>query len=247
MACHLRTHWQQLEHWGYNMAADDIAKGALHLIRWGKKLAPATADEIAEFGPQAARVKALMSFIPNMSDDATWLTQDVANALQNKVGLQRAFELSDLVTNVGVRQGREDKMRRAFSRAFETAHDRGNKVSRYIDPLPSGDAAYAEALSDFLIPGYGRAYGPGAEAYSQMTAPLATARRFDMTVPNAPESFTNAARTLGERGLITGPKDVELARRISMQPAHIQEMYFNLLQEGTDPVELLAAMKALGM
>jgi hypothetical protein len=45
------------------LAAKAAAKGALQLIKWGKKIIPATADEIAEFGPNAARVKALLGMV----------------------------------------------------------------------------------------------------------------------------------------------------------------------------------------
>ena len=209
------------------MAADDIAKGALHLIKWGKKLIPATVEEVAQFGPNAARVKGLLRMVPDVSPDAHRLSHQAKQAyLQTPKGKFSGVDLEKYVNTFGD----ENRLQQ-----MEQAMFAGDSW------LPSvNDAVGAESISDIIIP---RA---GTDKFMDMIRPLATGRRFDMTVPNAPEGFTNAARTLGERGLVSAPKDIELARRISMLPPHLQDVYFSLLQDGTDPMDMLAAMKLLG-
>ena len=214
------------------MAADDIARGALHLIRWGKKLVPAAADEIERFGPNAARVRALLNFIPTMSDDAAKISSASRNAARNAAW----HSSQDSVWGAASSASRNASRNAAWDEAWDKAWGETPRAVWGAGDDAASSASSTETVSDLITP----------EVYRTMTNPMAAARRFDMTVPNAPESFTNAARTLGERGLVTGPKDIELARRISMLPPHIQDVYFNLLQEGSDPMEMLAAMKLLG-
>jgi hypothetical protein len=205
-------------------AGSAAAKGALHLINWGKKIIPATADEIAEFGPNAARVKGLLRMFPDLSGDAHRLSSQAYMQIPRERSSR--VDLEKYVNTFG------DKNR---LQQMEQAMFAGDSW------LPAvNDAVGAESISDIIIP---RA---GTDKFMDMVRPLATGRRFDMTVPNAPESFTNIARSLGERGLITAPKDIELARRISMLPPDMQQVYFNLLGEGTDPAQLLQALKLMG-
>ena len=209
------------------MAADDIARGALHLIRWGKKLVPATDDDIKLLGKNAPRFSNLLDAIENMSNEAynivgpAWRSSASSGRRDEALYLARMATVSDPELNAQA------------NLATRAAH---NALGGGAEGLAGFDAAASEIVSDLIAP----------QTYRTLTNPLAAARRFDRTVPNAPEGFTNAARTLGERGLVSGPKDIELARRISMLPPNIQDVYFNLLQEGSDPMAMLAAMKLLG-
>jgi hypothetical protein len=215
-------------------AAKAVAKGALNLIRWGKKIIPATADDIERFGPNAARVKALLRFIPTISNDAAKITSAAKNtlAVENRLWNKSISEAIDAAENA------------TRYEAFKQARYHADDAKRYsnLSAMPStaqmsaGDAANAEAVSDLITP----------QAYRVLTLPMATGRRFDMTVPNAPEGFTNIARSLGERSLLATPKDVELARRVSMLSPDMQQVYFNLLGEGTDPAQLLQALRLMG-
>jgi hypothetical protein len=217
------------------MAADDIAKGALQLIKWGKKIIPATAEEVKMYGPQAGRVKALMNMVGSLSEDArklgysTWArpkTDVVRDALRNAY-----LEIDSKALNAG-RTELSRTARQDISDVVNSIKIPGADRIEY----PSQFAASAEVISDLITP----------KSYGILTGPMSAARRFDMTVPNAPESFTNIARSLGERRLVTGPKDIEIARRVSMLPPDMQQVYLNLLGEGTDPAQLLQALRLMG-
>jgi len=211
------------------LAAKAVAKKALHLINWGKKIIPATADEIARLGPNATRVRALINMVGDLSDNAI---KTAGNARQYTRPLMLEAEQS-LLANV-------PKYRSISNPAFSDAADRAGRLINQQDAISAqhaaGIAASAEAVGDLITP----------QTYRTLTNPIAAARRFDMTVPNAPEGFTNIARSFGERGLISAPKDIELARRVSMLPPAMQQVYFNLLGEGTDPAQLIQALRLMG-
>jgi hypothetical protein len=211
------------------MAADDIAKGALQLIRWGKKIIPATADEIKQFGKNAPRVKALLNMVENVSDDAAKLS------LQPYTSNAAVQEALDVARNNADNLGRTDQQSNTFDALWKKIKGEPEAGINLARPALY-DTAKAEVVSDLLTP----------HSYMTLTNPMATGRRFDMTAPNAPESFTNIARSLGERGLITAPKDVELARRVSMLPPAMQQVYLDLAGEGTDLAQLLQALRIMG-
>jgi hypothetical protein len=218
------------------MAADDIAKGASQLIRWGKKIIPATADDIERFGPNAARVKALMRVIQHTSGDAVELAHKAMyKKIPNLPSLDEASDIADEAASFSGR-ARASKGAKAAADINAILEQDAKKRSGILLSNPAMFAARGEVVSDIIAP----------DTYKSLVNPLAIAKRFDMSVPNAPEGFTNAARTLGERGLVSGPKDIELARRISMLPPHLQDVYFSLLQDGSDPMAMLAALKLLG-
>lgn len=209
------------------MAADDIAKGALHLIKWGKKIIPATDSEIKEFGKNAPRFFDLLDTIENMSNEAYNV---VGPAWRSSANSGRRLAALEQVKRATINNHELNAQANLATNAAQNAMGFG------AEGFAGFDAAASEIASDFMTP----------QTYRTLTNPLAAARRFDMTVPNAPESFTNATRTLSERGLVLAPKDIEMARRISMLPPHLQDVYFSLLQDGSDPVAMLAAMKLLG-
>ena len=221
------------------MAADDIAKGALHLIRWGKKIIPATADEIEKFGKNVPRVKSLLRKVENMSDDAARIVKEAELTSHRDMG-QTLWATSK---NKMWQAARDNDRARQFVNVDDLITDRF-EASPYIGDLKMNQnfmdavnrAGTSESVADLITP----------NSYTRFANPLAAGRRFEMTVPNAPEGFTNTARTLSERGLVSAPKDIEMARRISMLPPHLQEVYFSLLQDGTDPMAMLTAMKLLG-
>jgi hypothetical protein len=208
-------------------AGSAAAKGALQLIKWGKQIIPATADEIARLGPNAARVKGLLRMVPDISPDAHRLSEQARQAyLKTPKGKFSGVDLDEYVN----RFGDENRLQQMEQAMFE-----GDNW------LPAvNDAVGAESISDIIIPRV------PTDKFMDMVRPLATGRRFDMTVPNAPEGFTNIARNFGERGLVQSPKDIELARRVSMLSPDMQQVYFNLLGEGTDPAQLLQALKLMG-
>jgi hypothetical protein len=219
------------------MAAGSAAKGALQLIKWGKKIIPATDELIARFGPQASRVQALRNMAFDLSGDAKRISQDSYNLIVKK-DMGRYNQASDVSNSIARSAGREEQFNNAFYGGYEDLSS-GPGNDGYIGTALA-DALGAESVSDLLVPGVLQ------QDYKLLTEPMAAARRFDMTVPNAPEGFTNIARSLNERGLVSGSKDIELARRVSMLPPDMQQVYFNLLGEGTDPAQLLQALRLMG-
>ena len=218
-------------------AGSSAAKGALRLVKWGKEIIPATDELIARFGPQASRVQALRNMAFDLSDDAKRISRDSRSLIVAKdVPLYNAA--SDRLHSAARSAGREEQFDNAFYGGYEDLSS-GPGNDGYIG-TSLADALAAESVSDRIVP---LRLGP---EYKLLTDPMATGRRFDMTVPNAPESFTNIARSLGERNLISSPKDVETARRISMLSPDMQQVYFNLLNENTDPVQLLQALRLMG-
>jgi hypothetical protein len=216
------------------MAAGDIARGALHLIRWGKDIIPATADEIKRLGPNAARVKAVLDMSRwGVSDDA-WKVAEAAwrphlRVLDRARGTARINTIFDL---------NEQKRLEQLKRAEALGHDLGaNWGDGYHTGAPSAAAAVSESVSDLIVP----------ETYRTLTNPLAAARRFDKTVPNAPEGFTAVVRNLGERGFITGPKSIEAARRLSMESPTFTDLVISFVQDGMTFQEAMAAARALGL
>jgi len=225
------------------LAAKAVGKGALHLIKWGKKIIPATADEIAEFGPNAARVKALLGMAESMSDDAGKLASNVLVLKPEKTGM--LWDRHDAMTraldaNFGSKRGTmqnnvtESIMRMGDFTAPTSKYKSTFERNRVREAL--NDASTAEVVSDLITP----------EFYSPLTNPMAVARAFELSVPRTPEGFINIARSLGERGLITAPKDIRIAQQISQLPPAMQQVYLDLVGEGTDPAQLLQALRLMG-
>ena len=226
------------------MAADDIAKGALRLIRWGKDVVPATVDEIADLGPNAARVKALLRFIPTLGGDAGLIARDADRAVNLQKNLVKEF-----ASTMEGRRGEQAfrAQNKALEQAVNTIFDKGlnngkafaqDSVPRFF---PAWDATTrattGESISDLASP----------ELYRGLTSPFNAGRRFAMTVPNAPEGFTSIARTLGEMGQITGPKSIEAARRLSMESPTLTQIVTTFVQDGMSLEDALAAARALGL
>lgn len=195
----------------------NVGKG---LIKWTPKIAEATADDIAEFGPQAARVRALLNFIPGMSEDA-------AKISGSSYGTPKAAELYPARTAawdvVDSASNRSAELTSAWNAAGDTA-----RVSAL-------DAASAEVVSDLITP----------QVYRTLTNPLASARALDRLAGRAPESFVPIARGMGDRGLVTAPADIVTALRISKLPPSVQPLVMNLVDSGMPIEDAVAAARAL--
>jgi hypothetical protein len=214
------------------MAADDVARGALHLIRWGKKLVPATADEIEQFGSNAPRVKALIQMVRGASDDAVKLSENVYDSIDPNA--RRLAEDETFMKAFASMGGTRYKPYRAARDAIEklVTNPRLNK----LDAWGAADQAVAgESVADLLTP----------QLYKTMVDPLAAARRFDRTVSNAPESFTSVARNLAEMGQINNPKGVEVARRLSMEDPTFTQLVMSFIEDGMSLEDAMAAARAL--
>jgi hypothetical protein len=214
------------------MAADDIAKGALHLMRLGKNLVPATDSEIRRLGPNAARVKAVLNMAWRQSDDAMAVAEDAWRPHGDVLGkAYRDVENTVFDPNDGRRW---EQLGRAEALGSDLGDDWGDG---YHTGMPYTAAAVSESASDLISP----------ETYRALTSPIAAGSRFERTVDTAPEGFTAIVRNLGERGLITGPQSVEAARRLSMESPTFTDLVISFVQDGMTFQEAMAAARALGL
>jgi hypothetical protein len=231
------------------MAADDIAKGALRLIKWGKELLPSDVSNNVLRGNRL-RLESLYRMIPELSADAKLIAADARQSvlLPKEVAGMYGLDMNR-IRGVAHQQGRIFSAPDAVQ-ADEEAFMRGLLAAG--DRLPSGknvdfaktvsDAATAEATQHVI--------GNDMfteDLYKPLTSALAAGRRFERTVDNAPEGFTAIARTLGERGLITGPKSIEAARRLSMESPTLTQIVTTFVQDGMSLEDALAAARALGL
>ena len=197
------------------------------LFPWGKIIA-ATADEIADFGPNAARVKALLRMVPDVSLDAHRLSDQAGQAyLKTPKGKFGGVDLEKYVSEFGD-ENRIDQMERAIY-----AGDNW---------LPSvNDAVGAESISDLIIP------NAGTDRFMNMIRPLATGRSFDLLRPKSPESFTGLARSLGDRGAVMGPRDIRSAQQLSMTDPSFTQLVMSFVEDGMSLDDAMAAARALGL
>ena len=201
-----------------------------NLIKWTPKILKASADDIAEFGPQAARVRALLNFIPTMSDDAAKISSNSlysAQRLETDPMWDAWVQAEDAVGNAA-RVSADDRARYA-------AEGVAQSLRRFPAMYPAQVSGRAEMISDLIEP----------EIYRTLTNPLASARALDRLAGRAPESFVPIARDMGERGLVSAPADIVTALRISKLPPSVQPLVMNLVDSGMTIEDAVAAVRAL--
>ena len=206
----------------------NVGKG---LIRWTPKIAEATADDIARFGPQAARVRALLNFIPTMSDDAAKISSNSWYSAKraDTDSMWGAYYQAEDAAGNAARVSADDRARYAAEGAAQTA-------GRYPAMYPADVAGHAEVVSDLITP----------EVYRTLTNPMASARALDRLAMRAPESFVPIARGMGDRGLVSAPSDIVSALRISKLPQEQQTLVMRLVEDmGMTIEDAVAAARAL--
>jgi hypothetical protein len=177
------------------------------LIRWLPKLAVASADDIAQFGPQAARVRTLLDFLPTMSQEAA------------RVGGRAWLGSSeDLVFDAVEAASRAGK-----NKAYNASYEASRYKARYPKSDMMSDAArsagWGEAVSDLISP----------ENYRILTNPLATGR----AAPRYKDTpFRELLQELAPKRLITQPSDVLSVGRIARSPEDIVEIAMTLIADG---------------
>ena len=199
----------------------NVGKG---LIRWTPKIAEATADDIARFGPQAARVRALLNFIPTMSEDAGKISSNSWGTASDAARDEAEIALRYAPRNLALKDA-------ARIASWDAAYD-SNRMMAFD---PAEEAVSTEAVSDLITP----------EVYRTMTNPMASARALDRLAGRAPESFVPTARDLGERGLVSAPADIVTALRISKLPPSVQPLVMGLVDSGMTIEDALSAARAL--
>ena len=189
------------------------------LVRWLPKLAVASADDIARFGPQAARVRSLLDFIPTMSDDA---------ARASRVARGAAWDAADdAAWSVAGDAARSAASRLARGAARDAAWNAADDAAWSVAGDAARGAADAEVVSDFLSP----------ENYRILTNPLAAGRAVDVLAPRYKDTpFRELLQELVSKRLITQPSDVLSVGRIARSPEDIVEIAMTLIADGV-PVD----------
>jgi len=183
------------------------------LVRWLPELAVATADDIARFGPNAARVQTLLEFLTTMSNDAVRATDDAWNWTPARQAAKGAVE--DAAGNAA--------WNAAGSAAGSAAGDFVTGAARQA----AWDAATSELVSDLISP----------ENYRILTNPLAIGRAVDVLKPRYKNTaFRELLEELGPKSVITQPTDVLAVGRIARSPEDIREIAMTLIADGV-PVD----------
>lgn len=202
-----------------NLGEGVAKKAASKLVSWLPDIGEATAEDLARFGPQAARVRSLLKFIPTMSDEAKAVTR-YAGTMPYEEFAKKYDELHDV------------------------AWDRG-LVRSTIGPIVGRnetemiEAAMAEGSADVISP----------QVYTSFTNPLAAGRAVDLLrnrprYQGTP--FLDVVRKVAEAGGITGPRDVVRAGRIAQKPADVQEMALTFIADGMSPEEAIRTAVMMG-
>jgi hypothetical protein len=190
------------------------------LVRWLPKLAVASARDTARFGPNAARVRSLLDFLPAMSNDAY------------EVGRAAMGAADDAAMGAARRAADDAAMGAARRRAYDAARDDSSWVA--------GDAAYdggmgaaenaatGEVLSDLISP----------ENYRILTSPLATGRAVDVLAPRYKNTqFRELLQELAPNSVIAQPADVLGVGRIARSPEEIRDIALTLIKDGGMTIE----------
>jgi hypothetical protein len=202
---------------------------ASNLIKWTPKILKASADDIAEFGPNAPRVRALLNMIYNTSPDAARLGNKVSET--NAPSIKNALIDIDNILQKEYSTSGNTRVRNAITAQKEVWDVAQNSPLRRAGTK----AAPAEVASDLITP----------EAYRTLTNPVAVSRALDRLAGRAPESFVPTARDLGERGLVSAPADIVTALRISKLPQQQQSLVMGLVDSGMTLEEAMLAARAL--
>lgn len=180
------------------------AEAGIKLVRWLPQIARATADEVARFGPQAARVRGLLDFIPTLGPEGRIIAGSSLDNMPSSVRDPAVNSAWNAAVD-HIRVNARDDASNSARRALYTSLGKGEKFDDAAAAEAMRMAAWGEVLSDVVEP----------QSYRTLTAPLAAGRAFDVLRPRAPENFLDVVRGLGERGLVQQPVDVLGARTLA--------------------------------
>jgi hypothetical protein len=204
------------------------------LANYGGDVA-ASADDLARFGPQAAQVRALLNFLPTMSDDAvkvsdaavwpSWGTPGarVFNADWEAAANAASRALPSVDTWNDVAQAASDAVR---GPSWEDALD------------AAASAAGGVAAGDFITP----------KNYRILTNPIAAGRAVDVLgskARNQGTPFLDVVKTMAERRVIISPRDIVVASRLAKAPEDIREIALTLMSDGMSAEEAMRTARML--
>ena len=177
------------------------------LIRWLPQLARASANDLARYGDEAARVRTLLDFLPTMSADARELARDAWNAST----WDARSVAEDAARSAAYAADRLDARDYVFADV--------NKAAKEGSQFAALDAAAGEIVNDFIT----------RSNYRILTNPLATGRAFDVLQPRSPENFLDVVHGLADRKLVRQPLDVLNARTLARAPKSEQQALMEVI------------------
>jgi hypothetical protein len=196
------------------------------LVRWLPKLAVASADDIARYGPNAARVRSVLDFLPTMSFDA----QRVGAKAALRARLNETASDADYWYNALDVAGMKTKDANRIPFMAEAWNDMldASRGNTYLHGSGLQGAAYGEVSSD-LIP---------SNTYRVLTNPLATGRAVDVLAPRYKDTpFLELLTDFASSRVLAQPRDVLAAGRIARSPEEIREIALQLIEDGGMTVE----------
>ena len=225
------------------MSKGTAAANAIKWLAGHADDAVASAADLRNFGPRAAQVRALLSFLPTMSDEAvrasgvagkaTWGTPgaEVFNADWEAASNAASRALPSVDTWNDVSQAASDAARGpAWNDARNLSWDAWDAAT---------NGAGGAAAGDFITP----------ENYRILTNPLAAGRAVDLLRArprNQGTQFLDVVRSMGERGALTGPRDVVVASRLANKyDDDIIETALALMSDGMSAEEAMRTARLL--
>jgi len=184
----------------------------MSLIQWLPEIARATHEDIVRFGPQAARVRALLEFISGMSNDAKIISRNYINnnrtpewedALRQTISASKASGLR----NFRNLPAAEAELIRTFDPDFPFYKFRTVPSWLYNSEGVGGAGASAlrgELYSDLIEP----------ETYKILTDPLRAGFTYDTRLAQAGPGFIPLLKGLGPNTA----DDIEIIADLSLEP-----------------------------
>lgn len=211
-------------------AADDAARAGMKLVRWlanqGDDVV-ASAEDLARFGPNAARVRGLLDFLPTLSDEAIDTTRR-SWLLANRAPVDTPLLMQNL-RSAGLSS--VNRIRQA-SAAADDAYTTARSLGLRNVAAPIELSAEAESL---VTP-------ESIDLYRAITNPLAAGRAVDLLRARPRYQgtpFLDVVRQAAERGAVRGPRDVIAAGRIARSPEDIREIALTLMADGMPAEEAM--------
>jgi hypothetical protein len=183
------------------------------LIQWVPEILQATDEDILRFGPQAARVRALLNFLPTMSDNAARVSNAAWDDATRKAAWINANDAAwnaarndawDAATHMARNAASKAGMVAAHDAARVGASDSAIYAAHKAAWEGARDAAWAEVVNDLIEP----------ETYRILTNPLNAGRVYDLRAPEAGSEFMRLIRELRPRSV----DDVERLADLSVDP-----------------------------
>ena len=217
------------------------ATSAVKLVKWLANQADdvaASADDLKRYGPQAAKVRSLLDFIPTMSDDAARVSDSVYRAADRAAYNAATTAAGRAVRNNAQHDAYIAARSAALGAASTAARDAARDISRSSAIKAAYDAGGVESISHLIDP----------NTYRILNNPLAAGRAVDLLAArprNQGTQFLDVVRSMGERGALTGPRDVVVASRLDKSPKEILETALTLMSDGMSAEDAMRAARLL--